>query len=277
MQLLLWWFGTFFVFLSIAETKRQLYMLPAFPAFALIMGPWLAAVTGPTRQDDSPEQVAPRQRPVHIYAVVICAVFLALGVFVVLFAAAINRIIPRLDLDVSALAVANLLQMPLLLLGIVMAAGGVWIGLSWRKRHTLAALGRIGLTYAALYVTIFGIVMPNFAPSKTYKPQGEWIRQQIGATQTHIGMVYPGGGGIRKRGAFGFETGGVMVDLLETEQQVEAFFDEYPDSLVLVEGHSRDTIFGDNQRAWETRTVTELRVGRTLYIVVRDQGSGQEP
>ena len=43
-QLLLLWFGTFFVFLSFAETKRQLYMLPAFPAVALIIGPWLTTV-----------------------------------------------------------------------------------------------------------------------------------------------------------------------------------------------------------------------------------------
>jgi hypothetical protein len=43
-QLVLWWFGAFFVFLSVAVTKRQLYLLPAYPAMALLLGPWLASV-----------------------------------------------------------------------------------------------------------------------------------------------------------------------------------------------------------------------------------------
>ena len=82
-------------------------------------------------------------------------------------------------------------------------------------------------------------------------------------------MVYPGGAGIRKRGAFGYETGGAMVDLLEAPEQVEEFFNRYPDSLVLVQQKSVDLIFAGNESGWRDRVQRELWVGKTLYLVVR--------
>ena len=106
---------------------------------------------------------------------------------------------------------------------------------------------------------------------KTYAPQGQWIRSEIGIDETHIGMVYPGGGGVRKRGAFGYETGGAMVDLLDTPDQVEDFFSRYPNSLVLVQEKSIDMIFADNETDWRERVQRELWVGKTLYLVVRKQ------
>ena len=267
-QLLLWWFGTFFVFLSLAATKRQLYMLPAFPAVALLIGPWLASVGRVNSTDTLTSLEVPRERAVHIYSIVISIVFSALGLFLVAFAAMIDKVIPRLELNAAELTVANSLQIPLTALGAVILAGGIWIGLTWRKRDTRSALRRLGGSYIALYVVILGFVAPQFAPTKTYKPQGEWVREYIGARQTHIGMVYPGGLGIRKRGAFGFETGGAMVELLETTAEVEQFFVEHADSIVLVEGHSIDEIFTHDRAAWEERRIRDLWVGKTQYVVV---------
>lgn len=267
-QLLFWWFGTFFVFLSLAETKRQLYMLPAFPAFALLIAPWLVSVGKVDSESTLTALDVPRERAVHIYSIVFCVVFASLGLFLLVFAAAIDRVIASLDLNAAELVVANSLQLPLALLGLTLICGGSWVGMAWRQRDTRASLHRIGFSYIALYAVVLGIVAPQFAETKTYKPQGEWIRSQVGPHQTHIGMVYPGGGGIRKRGAFGFETGGIMVDLLETEQEVESFLDAYPGSVVLVEGQSQEAIFGRNERLWASRRIRELWVGKTLYVVV---------
>jgi hypothetical protein len=237
-------------------------MLPAFPAFALLIGPWLATVG---RANDP---TAPSERPVRIYSIALAAVLGALGLFLLALGAFIEQVVPGLELKAAELTVANQLQVPLLILGAVLLAGGAWIGFAWKARESQVALKRIGLTYVAMYIAIIGIVMPNFAATKTYKPQGEWIRARIGPEQTLIGMVYPGGGGIRKRGAFGFETGGVMVDLLETEDQVESFLRQHPESMVLVEGNSLDAIFGRDPDAWESRKIRELWVGKTLYVVV---------
>ena len=61
LQLALWWFGTFFVFLSLAETKRLVYMLPAYPAAALLLGRYFTAI-GETESAHPP----PDLRPVRV-------------------------------------------------------------------------------------------------------------------------------------------------------------------------------------------------------------------
>jgi hypothetical protein len=149
--------------------------------------------------------------------------------------------------------------------------------LAWREHDTRDLMRRIGVTHIAMYVVILGLVMPQLAATKTYAPQGQWVRDQIGPDQNTIGMVYPGGGGIRKRGAFGFETGGAMVELLESVDDVEQFFGRFPDSLVLVESHSEKLIYGDARESWTARTQHDLWVGKTLYYVVRRDESLIKP
>jgi len=269
-QLLCWWFGTFFVFLSLAETKRQLYMLPAFPAVALLLAPWLATIG---RVDPTRTQLLrglPNDKAVHTYSVILAGAFFCIGLLLFSAFALFDVLIVKDDMLHLELEVARALRLPLLMLAVAIIAASVWIGLAWRVRDTRDELRRIGVSYVALYVVILAIVMPQFGPTKTYAPQGQWIRSEIGPDQTHIGMVYPGGAGIRKRGAFGYETGGAMVDLLEAPEQVEAFFNRYPDSLVLVQEKSVDMIFAGNESGWRDRVQRELWVGKTHYLVLRN-------
>lgn len=268
-QLLLWWFGTFFVFLSFAETKRQLYMLPAFPAMALILAPWLTTIG---KSDPTRTQVLrgmPKEKVVHIYSIILAAVFGLLGIVFVAAAALFDLLDLGKGMNHMELQVVSAIRWPLALLGITLAAAGVWLWLAWKEHDTRDLMRRIGVSHVAMYIVILGLVMPQLAATKTYAPQGQWIRDQIGSDQNTIGMVYPGGGGIRKRGAFGFETGGAMVELLESADDVEQFFARFPDSLVLVESRSEELIFGDARDASTARTQHELWVGKTLYYVVR--------
>jgi hypothetical protein len=269
MQLMIWWFGTFFVFLSLAETKRQLYMLPAFPAFALMVGPWLATVGTAHPTDTQVLRGMPPARPVVIYGLLLSLVLMGLALILITAFALFNTLVNPADMEALEYEVAKAVRWPLLGLAVVFASAGAWIGSAWRIGDIRASLFRVAASFVIIFVFILGVVMPRFEPTKTYKPQGEWIRNEIGPEQTHIGMVYPGGGGIRKRGAFGFETGGVMVDLLESSGEVEAFFARYPDSLVLVHADSRDLIFGAAPAEWQKRVQRALWVGKTHYIVVR--------
>jgi 4-amino-4-deoxy-L-arabinose transferase-like glycosyltransferase len=272
-QLLLWWFGTFLVFLSLAETKRQLYMLPAFPAFALLIGPWLSSVGKVNSTDTLTSLDVPREKPIHVYSLVMALAFVATGLAMGLLGVFSGAVGSRIGLQPNELDVAHALTWPLILLGVVLIIAGSWIGQTWRDRDTRMALKRIALSHVVVYAVVLGLLMPAFAPSKTYKPQGEWIRDQVGPGESHIGMVYPNGGGIRKRGAFGFETEGLLVDLLETREDVATFFDHYPGSLVLVESSSMPALFGDDPDAWAARTLRELGVGSTRYLVI---GAGRE-
>ena len=269
-QLLLWWFGTFFVFLSLAETKRQLYMLPAFPAVALLIAPWLSTIgkVDPTRTQML--RGLPSEKPVHLYSIIVAVAFMCIGLIAIAASALFDTLTDEQNMQHLEYEAALSLRLPLVALGIVLIGTGAWIGAAWRQRDTRNELRRIGASYVLLYIVILGIVMPQLAPTKSYAAQGRWIRETIGPDATHIGMVYPRSWGFRKRGAFGFETGGVMVDLLVSTEQVEAFFARYPESLVLVQEKSIGLIFANDENQWRVRIQRELWAGKSLYLVVRD-------
>ena len=262
-QLALWWFGAFFVFLTIAATKRQLYLLPAYPAVALLLAPWLASVGQATTNDMDTE--SPGERPVHIYSIALAVIYAAIGIAVFVFVAKLQSVIPKMDLDELELEVARTIPVPLIILGVVLVATGLWVGHAWRQRRARAAIVRIGVAHVALYVVIIAIVMPTLEPTKTYKPQSRWISETIGDDQP-FGMVDPNG--IARRGGFSYYTG-AMVPLLEGPAEVDRFFAEYPDTIVLIREDRVAGIFAGRETEWNARVVREIRVGRHLYWVVR--------
>ncbi len=150
-------------------------------------------------------------------------------------------------------------------MGLVLLGLGLWIGHAWRRRDIRAGLARIGVGHLALYVVLLAWLLPAFNPSKTYKPQGEWIRAQIGNAR-HFGLVYPEFG-YRKMGGFGYYSG-ALVERMETAEQVRHFFEQYPTSVVLVHEDSVDRIFAEDETEWRRRVLRELRTGKHLYVVV---------
>jgi 4-amino-4-deoxy-L-arabinose transferase-like glycosyltransferase len=262
-QMALWWLGAFFVFLSFAVTKRQLYLLPAYPAIALLLAPWLEAVTlRPPRAD------SPSPKPVWVWAAGIVVIFVTLGVAFIGVGIAFETIVERAQLNPQELEVAHLVRMPLVGTGVTLLAAAAWLGLAWPRKRPTAVLARITAVHVALYMVLQAWVMPAFEPTKTYRPQSRWISDQIGAGTT-FAMVHPRQAmGVRKRGAFGYYTGS-MVELLETQDQVVEFLRQHPESLVLVHDREADTIFAGDQEGWRSRVVRELRTGDHVYLVVR--------
>ena len=263
MQLVLWWFGAFFVFLSIAVTKRQLYLLPAYPAMALLLGPWLATVgLAPNKTVGQ----APGTRPVRIYSLLLAIVFCIIGVAMCLFAGAFDSLITQVDLGRQRVAGVHGLRVPIAIVGAVLLAAGLWIGQAWRKGNARAGLFRIGAAHIMLYVLILSVVMPAAQPIMTYAPSSAWLRDQIGA-EKNIGMVWPSRG-IKKRAAFAFYTE-AMIDMLEDREQVEHFFKEHPTSVVLVHDGSAGLIFTEDDPALGARVMRELCAGGYCYEVLR--------
>jgi len=273
-QLLLWWFGSFFVFLSIAETKRQLYLLPAYPAAAMLLGPWLASIG---RQDQPTPADAPGTRPIRIYALILAVGFVAVGLALCLLQFRYAAIVGARDLSESMLEVARLARMPLAVTGVVMLLSGLWMGLAWKQGQVRVALRRIAVAHVALFIVLLSLVLPAMEPNKSYAPQSAWIREQIGS-ETHFGMVYPDGSkastgrvhpaGVARRGGFAYHTG-AMVDLLYSQQEVDDFFREHPKSVVLIHEGSVDLVFAGREAEWQARVIGELSTGSHYYIVVR--------
>ncbi|MDX1388260.1 MAG: glycosyltransferase family 39 protein [Acidobacteriota bacterium] len=261
-QLALWWFGVFLVFLSIATTKRTQYLVPAYPAAALLLAPWLASLARGRAEDAR----APDPRPARFYAAALAIALPILGVLLFVIAGGAGRIMARAGSPGPVVETGLALRMPLATLGAVLLAGGIWIGLAWWRGDGRAGLTRLAIVQVPLLLALYGWVLPTLDPVKTYKPQSRWIREQIG-DETHMGMVYPGKGR-HKTGGFGFYTGALVVSL-RTEAEVRAFFVEHPDSLVIVHEDLVEKIFAADETLWRSRVIREMWAGTDLYLVVQ--------
>jgi hypothetical protein len=193
-------------------------------------------------------------------ALVVCAV-LAFAA-----AAAMGPLMGRFRLDPHWGPVLLGLRLPILLLGIICLAIGVWVRPAWRRREVPAALFRLAMGAAVLFLVLLGWCIPTFNPVRTYAPQSRWILEQIGP-ETRIGLVSLQYGNL-KRGAFAYYTG-IPIDLLENHNDLERFFREHPHSLVLVEKRVAAEFFSGDGAGWRGRVARELRAGGYDYLVVQ--------
>ena len=258
---MLWWFGTFFVFLSLAVTKRQLYMLPAYPAAAMLFAPWISNLT--RRGSLAPD--SPSSRPVRIYVPILVTVLTIIAVAFLVVAVVFEPIVAQMDLNPMRMEAARAERLPMVFTALVLVAGGYWLIRAWRRGDVRSTLVRLGLLQIPLWLCLMIGILPALDPAKTYKPACQWIRQQIGS-ESHFGLVYPEYA-MRKMGAFGYYTG-ALVDRMENQQEVETYLADRPASVVLVHESSADAIFAGDETKWQERIVGEIRTGRDLYVVV---------
>lgn len=260
-QLMLWWFGTFLVFLSLAVTKRQLYMLPAYPAAAILLAPWIERLT--RRGSLAPD--SPSSRPVRIYIPILVAILVIIAVAFLVVAVVFEPIVAQMDLNPMRMEAARNERLPMALTALILLGGGYCLAQAWRRGDVRSMLVRLGVLQIPLWLAVMIGILPALNPAKTYKPACQWIRAEIGS-ETHFGLVYPEYA-MRKMGAFGYYTG-ALVDRMERQDEVEAYLREHPDSVVLVHEGSTDEIFAGDEPKWQERIVRELRTGRDRYLVI---------
>lgn len=254
------WFGIFFAFLSTASTKRQLYLLPAFPAAALLLGIWLAEVTRPFRDEES----GAGKIAVPVYSWALVLVFLALGGFLLWAAPNLETLAAGRDLTSEELEIVRNIGTPLIVFGITLIVSAFAIGAAWKLGGKGSALLAIGGTHVAIYVVILSLLFPTFAPAKSYEPQSRWIMSEIGDAP-RFGMV--DAAGYYRRGGFGFYTG-TAIDLLEGPNEALDYLRQYPNTIVLVRSSQFEEDFQEAMSASRFRVLRELRVGSHLYIAL---------
>lgn len=261
-QLAFWWFGAFFVFLSIAVTKRQLYLLPAYPAAALLLAPWLAGVG---RAEAIPE--TPDTRPARVFVSVLSIALLIGPILALTIAATTAPVIGRFHLNAQLREIVLSLRVPILALGMASLAVGLWVRPAWRRGEISTALFRLTVGSVLMSVVLVAWFIPTFNPRKTYAVEARWIVGQIGS-EIRIGLVNLRYGDL-KRAAFAYHTG-IPVDLLETHGDVERFFREHPRSLVLINGEVAAEFFGDDKAGWRAHVARTFRAGPFEYLVLRN-------
>lgn len=258
-QLLLWWLGAFFVFLSLAVTKRQLYLLPAYPAAALLLGQWIAV-----RGRDVLN--APERRLAAAFVTVTAAALALAGGGLAAAGLGSGLLAPGLALEPLHDLVFRSLRGPVLAVGALSLAAGLWVLRVRRYPDLPQALLRIAVVTAPLYFLAFGWIMPKFNPVKTYEPVGRWIRQKMGSEQVFGAAVSH-----RERAkmaAFTYHTRR-KVEFLATEDAVARFLEEHPGSVVVLARSAVETIYGAGRTDWQERVVKEVVAGGHRYFVLR--------
>jgi 4-amino-4-deoxy-L-arabinose transferase-like glycosyltransferase len=231
-QLVLLWFVCFFVFLSLAATKRQLYFLPGSPAVALLLALWLAEV-GNKRDSSAP--AATGALAVKVYSLALALVLAAVGAVLIWAVPNIESLIEGKDLDKQDLEIAANIGGPLLAFGITLLIAGIAIASIWKVFGSRAALLSIAGSFMTIYVVLLAVVMPELEPTKSYRPQSAWISSQIGE-EPRFGMVDPSG--TPRRGGFAYYTD-THVDLLEDFDAAASYFESYPNTIIIV----RDSVY----------------------------------
>lgn len=258
--LALLWFGIFFAFLSIAATKRQLYLLPAFPAAALLLGVWLAEVSGPLCDEGS----RTGKTAVAVYSWALVLAFLGLGGVLLWVAPNLETLTAGRELTNQELEIVGTISAPLIVFGVTLILSAFAIGAAWRLGGKGSALLAIGGTHVAIYVVILSLLFPTFAPAKTYEPQSRWIMSEIGDAP-RFGMV--DAGGFYRRGGFGFYTG-TAIDLLDGPGEALDYLRKYPNTIVLVRSTQFERDFQGAEAQSRFKILREIRVGRHLYIAI---------
>jgi 4-amino-4-deoxy-L-arabinose transferase-like glycosyltransferase len=259
-MLALLWFVIFVAFLSLAATKRQLYLLPAYPAVALLLGVWLAEVGNP----DGDGQSSVGKLAVRVYSWALVLVFISLGAYVLWAVPNLESLLAGRELTSQEIEIFASVGMPLTVLGIALVMSAMVIGAAWKFGGSRMALLGIGGSHVLIYVVILALVLPTLEPAKTYKPQSEWISAEIG-DEPRFGMVDVAGVG--RRGGFSYYTG-TAVDLLEGPEEVADYLRKYPKTIVLVKANQYEQDFLNGFDHPDFRLLSDVRVGRHLFRVL---------
>jgi 4-amino-4-deoxy-L-arabinose transferase-like glycosyltransferase len=257
-QLALWWFGTFFIFLSLAATKRKLYLLPAYPAAVLLLSRWISTL-GEERADTAP----PDPRPAQVFATGFWILLVVVAVASLAAAAGLGLIVGRLDVPETTREVLLDLRLPALAICLATAVLWLWVGRARRRGELPGTLRRLAVAQVLLYLLVVALVFPTLNPLRTYAPPCRWIAERV-APEARLGYM----GSDRKVGAFGYYTG-KLIERVESESDIEAFFREHPDSLVVVQERKSQGLFNSQKTDWSAQVVKEFDAARRRYFVLR--------
>ncbi len=145
------WAGFIFLFFTKNHSKLIPYILPVFPALAVLIGAWLAKML---RAPDGPARIKGGLRGFSF----VC------GLLAVALCVAVSRpTLVKMDL-----ATALALQVPAYVMALLLLAGGILVPWLAKIRGVRAALGGIGATMA-----LFFVVLQYAAPNLNKPPTKE--------------------------------------------------------------------------------------------------------
>lgn len=254
-RLALFWFLIMFLFLTAATTKREVYLLPAYPAIAYLVGSRISVVLG------GASGRLTRWLPAAF--ALICLV--AAVVFAILTAVGAGWLPIAVEgaSAADALAFAGELLVPLTALTATCAIGAV-LGLVFARRGvTELTLGMIASVLCAVYLIFGASVGPRLEPKRTYRPGTEALRELSGARP--IGYYLPGAD-LKLAGFRVNDPLFLPLETFESPREVALYLREPGNVVVLIAGRAGE--IAPAIPDWENLAKRELILGSRAFLAL---------
>lgn len=258
---LLWlWFVALFGFFTLAATKREVYLLPAYAALAALIGDMVAQAWTARSEVEGTSQ-ARRQVQVLGWCSFGVAVLVAVvGLAAVPFLPSLLPLFRKLDADLHPMILG--LRPALAVLGCVMAVIAWWLWRAVRGGRTDQVFGGAVAIHAGAWVVAMLLVFPRLDEAKSYRPAAEWLKAHVAAGD-ELGFHYPPGETTKRCGFLFY--GGMRLRILATPDELAAWLEVDPRRLAVVGAQEAAALTGDQRFA--AREIHRFNVGKTAYVV----------
>lgn len=247
------WILAPFVFFTVASTKRNVYLLPIYPALALVTAGWLRASVGPW---------AMRWR--KGVGCAWSAFWLVVGLLLLVMVGAWRLMqdsgwdpLPRYPGLMASLGPG------LIGLGVVMMGVGWWAGRAMR-RDELRGWMTLALGGALIAGTALHTVLPAIDQQRSYQRPAQWLAEQTPVGES-IGYFWPGREA-SKRPAWLCHLGGRRFEFMADSAAANAWLDRGVGRLLLTIPSLAAEIDGGV-------SVAEWRLSSTSWVVLQREAA----
>lgn len=255
-RLLAVWIIAPFVFFTVASTKRNVYLLPIYPALALVVASWLRASIGPW---------ATRWRRGVGLGWSGFWVVLGLLLPVVVMASRWMEISGRNPLPDYPELLESLWP-GVIVLGVVMMGVGRWSGREMRINEIRGWMA-LALSGALIAGTAMHTVLPVIDEQRSYRLPAQWLAEQSPRDE-NIGYFWPGREA-SKRPAWLCHLDGRRLTFMANQAEATAWLNNDAGKLLL----TTPTLAADLD--WAV-TVAEWRISSTSWVVLKGRAVDSE-
>ncbi len=250
-RLLAVWILAPLIFFTLASTRRSVYLLPIFPALALLIAGWLEGA------------VTPWEARWQRWSAQGLAWTLALVGAVLLSTGLGWHLLPTPARVEPATMAA--LQPAALVIGSWLALSGAWL-LRLRTTSFSAMWSGLAIVTTLGYILVLWLVFPVIDTLRSYRPAAEWLAERV-PEQGVIGFHLPGREGT-KRPAWLCHLDGRHLEFLATPTAANAW---------LAEGHHRLLLTAPTLVASlrEVRILMRWRISSTEWVLIARESDAQ--
>lgn len=254
-RLLAIWILAPFIFFTLASTKRNVYLLPIYPALALVVANWLRASVG--------SRAARWRRAVGKGW---SGLWVMLGLLPLVLVLAWS-VMDLSDWDALQKYPGLMERLPpgLTILGLVMMGVGWWAGREMR-RNELKGWTMLALGGALIAGTAMHTVLPVVDEQRSYRPASEWLVEQTSENET-MGYYWPGREA-SKRPAWLCHLGDRRFEFLADPVAAMRWLSEKPDGLLLTTPALKTNLGA-------TVVAKQWRISSTHWVVLKN-GAGEK-